>query len=143
MPRTFSNTIEASLLPMALYFWTLINGKDNKIIDKNAISLTVIITISFILRNTSIVPWLPAMIWKVFVHKTFTKFLFCGFFIAVPTLVLSFLLDSWYYGHYTLTAYNFLDFNVLSGKSAYFETNSSLNYVLSYLLTQTLSLYPL
>ncbi|CAI2364433.1 unnamed protein product [Moneuplotes crassus] len=143
MPRTFSNTIEASLLPMALYFWLKIDGKNNKIIDQDAIYLTVIICISFILRNTSIVPWLPAMMWKVFYHKTFQKFLFCGLFIAIPTLAGSCLLDSWYYGKYTLTAYNFLEFNVLSGKSSYFETNSSLNYILSYPLTQTLTCYPL
>mmetsp|Transcript_7613 Transcript_7613/g.8593 ORF Transcript_7613/g.8593 Transcript_7613/m.8593 type:complete len:132 (+) Transcript_7613:292-687(+) len=76
MIKTLSNTIESSLLTMAIYFWMRITGKDNKIIDCKAIYLTVIITISFILRNTSIIPWLIPMAWKVLVHKTFLKFVF-------------------------------------------------------------------
>jgi hypothetical protein len=140
MTRTFSNTIEAALLPMALYFWTKVKGNDKQIISSHALYLTIIITISFILRNTSIIPWLPVMMYKVFIHKTFQKFMFCGVFIAVPLLLLSFGLDSWYYGKWTSTAYNFLDFNVLSGQSAYFETNSPLNYILSYPISQTLTL---
>ena len=43
MARTFSNTIEASLLPVGVYLWLKISGSDKTIIDKNAIFLTVVI----------------------------------------------------------------------------------------------------
>jgi len=75
MPRTATNALEGLLLPIGLYFWKNIKT-DNKLIDLNAIKLTVVIIIALILRPTSILAWLFPMIWKIFVHKTFKKFIF-------------------------------------------------------------------
>jgi hypothetical protein len=52
------------------------------------------------------------------------------------------MLDSWYYGRWTSTAFNFLKFNVLSGQSAYFGTSSNLTYIITYPLSQYPALYP-
>ena len=75
MPRTSTNALEGLLLPIGLYFWKNVKT-DKKLIDLSAIKLTVIIVIAFIVRPTSILAWIFPMIWKVFVHKTFKKFLF-------------------------------------------------------------------
>lgn len=50
--------------------------------------------------------------------------------------------DSYYYGRLTSTAYNFLQFNVISGQSSHFGVNSPFNYVLVYPITQMMTLYP-
>ena len=141
MARTFSNTIEAAFNAVIMYKWLKIKG-DGKLIDVDAIILTVLITMSFIMRNTSIVPWLIPMAYKVFIHKTFMKFLFWGFSIAVPIMMISVAWDSYYYGGLTFTAYNFLNFNVLSGQSKHFGINSPFNYVLIYPVIQMMTLYP-
>ena len=141
MVKTFSNTIEAVFNAIILYKWLKIKG-DGKLIDVDAIILTVLITISFIMRNTSIVPWLIPMAYKVFVHKTLMKFLFWGFAVAIPIIVISVAWDSYYYGGLTFTALNFLNFNVLSGQSKHFGINSPFNYVLIYPLIQMMTLYP-
>ena len=141
MVKTFSNSVEAALNILILYKWLKIK-QDNKIVDVDAIVLTTLITISFIMRNTSIVPWLIPMMYKVFVQRTLLKFLFCGFFIAIPIMIISILWDSYYYGEFTLTFYSFLKFNVLSGQSNYFGVNSPFNYLLAYPITQMTTLYP-
>ena len=63
--------------------------------------------------------------------------------MALPMIIISFVCDSWYYGKWTSPAYNFLEFNVLSGGSDYFDTNSKLNYILLYPVSQMSVLYPL
>jgi len=40
----------------------------------------------------------------------------------VPTVLLVFLFDSYFYGYWTLTPWNFFQFNFLSGRSAIFGT---------------------
>jgi hypothetical protein len=97
LPRTLSNSFEAMLLMIAVNQYLKISS-GGKVWDKHAIILTVIITLSFIVRNTSIVPWLLPMAWKVFKEKTFQKFFVCGVFIAIPIFLFSITLDSLYYG---------------------------------------------
>ena len=117
MVKTFSNTIEATFFTIILFKWINIKN-DGKIIDVNAIILTAIMTSLFFIRNSSVIPWLIPMMYKVFVHKTFAKFLFCGIFVAIPIFLFSVALDSYYYGRWVFTAYNFLNYNVIEGKSS-------------------------
>ena len=127
MVKTFSNTFEAIFVAIILHKWLKIKG-DGKIIDINAMILTLFMTISFIMRSTSFIPWMIPMIYKVFVHKTFMKFIFWIFAVALPIMMFSVAWDSYFYGKLTFTAYNFFDFNVLSGQSKHFGVNSSFNY---------------
>lgn len=75
MVRTFSNTIEAVFNAVIMHKWLKISGRTG-LVDADAIVLTALMTLSFIMRNTSVVPWLIPMAYKVLVDKTFTKFVF-------------------------------------------------------------------
>lgn len=88
MPKNVTNTVEGLLLPLGLFYWTQVKI-DDRIIDRNAIIQTVIVVVAFLIRPTSIVAWILPMAWKIFVHKSFLKYLFCGFFVAIPILLLS------------------------------------------------------
>jgi hypothetical protein len=74
MTRTFSNSLEAILFPILLYLWLHVKGGQGWLPDRYSLSLTAILTVSFVMRNTSVVPWLLPMLWKVFAHKTFWQF---------------------------------------------------------------------
>ncbi|CAI2363217.1 unnamed protein product [Moneuplotes crassus] len=134
MPRTSTNAFEGLLLPIGLYYWRKVES-DNTLIDLNAIRLTVAVVIAFIIRPTSVLAWLVPMGWKVFAHKTFLKFFICGIIIAVPMMIGSVILDSLYYGKFTSTHYNFIDFNVLQGGSGdYFGKRPIWEYMIYMIL---------
>ena len=105
--------------------------------------LTLTITSTFILRTTSIIPWLLPMIYMVFYLKTFLKFLLCGLFLALPLLLFSIVCDSLYYSRPTLTFLNFLHFNVLTEGSNYFGVSSHFEYVTLFGFLQMHVFYPL
>jgi phosphatidylinositol glycan class B len=55
---------------------------------------------------------------------------------------MSIAVDSFYFGRWTWTAYNFLNFNILQDHSSTFGTSSFFTYFFPYMLIQTFTLYP-
>lgn len=49
------------------------------------------------IRNTSIIGWIPLVIYKVFKEGSFCAFFLGLLIIALPTLVLFIMIDSAYY----------------------------------------------
>ncbi|CAI2361355.1 unnamed protein product [Moneuplotes crassus] len=150
--RTSANAVETIFLPIGIYYWRrtksgseehvkledqVLRGRNKvssgfqKHIDPNAIKLTLLIVFSFILRPTSLLPWLAPIFWKVFFEKTFFKFLLCGLFIATPLYIFSILLDSLYFWDFpTFTHYNFAKFNVIDGGAGeYFGKSGTFQYI--------------
>ena len=75
LPRTLSNSFEAMLLIMSVYCY--LNVKDySKLYDKYSMLLTCSITLSFVIRNTSVIPWLIPMAWMIYRYKAFNKILY-------------------------------------------------------------------
>lgn len=146
MPWTFSNSIECSLLMIGVYIWDRIPAElsfksQSKWFDFWVMAVTFLVTISFMIRTTSAVGWFPLIFHKAFVQKNFLKFAVAGMFIAAPLLGLMLLMDSWFYGWFTFTFFNFLQFNVLSGGSDVFGTEPGDFYLVSFLGEYTRSLF--
>ena len=93
----------------------------DKFTSKTAI-LTALISISFMIRNTSAVGWLPLLAYKVLFEGSFVPFLKAGIFIALPVLALLIWVDTVMYNSdkWVVTSYNFLEMNILHGLSKYF-----------------------
>ena len=129
MLRTFSNSIEASLLIIALRYFDLIGSKQKVRLTMPSMLLTTLITTSFVIRNSSAVVWIPLLIYKVFVQRNFTHFLLHAVTCAIPILMLSIAMDSVYYGRWTLTSYNFVKFNFLTDGASHFGTDPWWQYL--------------
>lgn len=100
----------------------------------------MLLTVGFMMRNTSPVGWIPLLVVKIVYDGAFLPFLTSGVFVALPVIFGIVYLDSIYYMgantsssgtsldthsqdkkfEWTLTGYNFLKINVLDGLSKYF-----------------------
>jgi Alg9-like mannosyltransferase family len=85
------------------------------------------------IRNTSIIGWIPLLLFKMVEQRAFKTFIRAGILIAVPTMIMIIVIDSLYYGQLTCTAYNFLVINVFDNRSAEFGVESSLKFVTDYI----------
>lgn len=131
LTRTFSNSLECIFLIIGVYYWSKIpHGKisKGKIITLNSAVMTFLISLSFLMRNSSAVPWIPLLMYKVFWQRNFKLILVTGISIAIPTVIASIAMDSWFYGKLTIVALNFLKFNVLSGGSELFGISPRFEY---------------
>ena len=112
---------------------------------------TILLTIGFMMRNTSPVGWLPLLFFKITRDGAFVPFLISGIFVAIPIMGLCVYLDSVYYQNahtgcskeilnegqkefeWTITSWNFIKVNVLEGMSKYFGDHGHLVYMLEFL----------
>jgi hypothetical protein len=91
--------------------------------------MTALITISFMMRNTSPVGWIPLLILKIVQNNSFCAFLISGFVVALPIIAACIALDSFYFGELTITSLNFLKANLYEGLSKYFGTDPFFFYI--------------
>ena len=115
--KTMTNGAEAVFCLIALYnYGRLKYDKSGSgiILSKELAIMTAAITIAFIIRSSSLISWVPLIAitivrWPVSV----VKIIIAGFTVAVPIVLASALLDSWYYGAWTVPWWNFLEVNVV------------------------------
>jgi len=95
--------------------------------------MTALITISFMMRNTSPVGWVPLLAYKVLREGSLVPFIISGLIIALPTIFACVWMDTKFYGSDTwvLTGYNFLEMNLIHGLSKYFSEDGPLWYVIT------------
>ena len=132
LTRTFSNSLEALLFCVGLYLTSKIpNGKkwEGSAFNFYSVSLTFIVACSVMIRCSSAITWIPLLIDKVFLKRNFLKMVLNFIVIGVPTIFLALGLDSLYYGRWTLTPINFLNFNVIENGSANYGVSPPLWYV--------------
>ena len=147
--RCFTNTLEKILTVIAYYFYL----KQGNKFTLNTAAFTALLTLGFVMRNTSPVGWIPLLFIKVFKDGAFLPFLLAAIVIALPLIIGCVYLDSIYYMgantsssgtslderdankkfEWTITSYNFLKVNVLQGLSKYFGDHQFLEYVLNFL----------
>lgn len=138
--RCMTNGIEAILTIIAFYFFLKVKSQ----FDRNVAIMTALITLQFMMRNTSPIGWIPLLLIKIYKEKSFKAFLISGLLIAIPLLFILILIDTIYYGSCDLviTSVNFLKVNLLEGLSKYFGDDPFYWYILVFLPGCVTVLYP-
>lgn len=138
--RCFSNGIEAILSIIAFHYYLQVKNKFNK----SVAIMTALISISFIMRNTSPIGWIPLLFIKVVKEGSFKAFFIALILVGLPLIGLSILLDTMYYGNdeWTITSLNFLRINLVEGLSKYFGDDPSYQYLFVYMPMIFTVLYP-
>ena len=99
--RASSNGVEGSLVIAALYYY--VNLKPEISPTSNLSKMTFLITIGFIARSSSLVPWIPLALLKIAEDLTyFIPILATGIMVTIPLCVASILIDSYFYGVFTI-----------------------------------------
>ena len=76
--------------------------------DKNVAIVGFVAVLSFMIRCTSVIGWIPLVLYKVVVQGSFCAFFLSGLIVGLPALCLFIAIDSIYYEDITFVAYNFL-----------------------------------
>ena len=63
----------------------------------NTVILTATISLSFMMRNTSPIGWIPLLAIKVLFEGALLPFIIAGIFVAVPIIGLTVYIDTLYY----------------------------------------------
>jgi hypothetical protein len=110
----------------------------------NTIIMTALISIAFMMRNTSPIGWIPLLAHKVLFKGSLPPFIISAILVAVPIIAFCTYVDSWFYGgdDWTFTGINFLRVNVLHGLSKYFGEDPWYWYQAFSLVNYT-AIYPL
>ena len=112
----FGNSLEAILTLAIFNFYYDIRNK----FDKNMIKFTFLVTMSFMMRCTSIIGWIPLVIYKMYQNKGIKVFVISGIVVAIPSFLLFILGDSLYYGQFTFVPFNFIYKNIIEDISSSF-----------------------
>lgn len=117
--RTLTNSIEQIFTVVAFYFYI---DQKNKF-TLNTVILTALISIAFMMRNTSPVGWIPLLAIKVLREGSLLPFLLSGIFVALPILFFCVWVDTTMYNSdkWVFTGYNFLEMNIIHGLSKTLE----------------------
>ena len=126
LSKTLSNGAEASFCIAALYYYNNLKPK----FDKNMALMTLNITLAFIVRSSSLVGFLPLALTKIFSSNDyFLAIMTSGVCVALPTMIISILIDSVLYGKFTIPQVNFLHVNVVEDISKYYGVEMWFYYI--------------
>lgn len=68
--------------------------------------MTFAITLGFLIRSSSLIGWVPLAFFKIFstkdVFSNTVAILAAGVYVAVPTVIISICMDSYFYGQLTI-----------------------------------------
>lgn len=116
--RTSANGVEGNLMFVVFYYF--LNMKP-KFFDKGLILLTLAITLSFAVRSSSIVGYIPmALMAIVSDSRYFLPIIVAGLTITIPIVLINLVSDAYFYGYWTVPQYNFVYVNVVLGLSKFF-----------------------
>ena len=142
--QTFTNAVELILSVIAFKYYL---DQKNRFTASTA-KLTATITISFMMRNTSPIGWIPLLAIKVLKEGAFVPFLLAGIFVAVPLIGAIIAVDTWFYtgkldgSEWVVTSYNFYRMNIEIGGSESFGYEPFEAYVGSYICQLYPALWP-
>ncbi|WFD32198.1 glycosylphosphatidylinositol anchor biosynthesis [Malassezia sp. CBS 17886] len=129
--RTFSNTAEAALCSVALYYWPLDPARVSamRVSRRARVRFCQAVAAAFLavlMRPTSLVLWAflgARALWDAARTRVLARTLLLAVVSGAPVLVLGAALDSWYYGECTLTLRAFFVENVVHGVSVFYGTH--------------------
>ncbi|VDM47054.1 unnamed protein product [Toxocara canis] len=114
-PRTLSNSLETALSLIALKWYPF------KSLNRLCWPYMTIGAMTILIRPTAILLWIPLGLWHLVRSQSRCRLILTTSLPAVlPILVIAFMLDSWAYGKWTLSTWNFAKFNVFEGGSSHF-----------------------
>jgi len=122
--RCFANSVESTIHLVVFYYFYDITSR----FDKNLTIVAFALALATSIRNTSIIGWIPLLLVKMFQKGAIIPFIMTGVLVALPTLGLVVMMDSIYYGQFTVTAFNFFKVNVFKNLSAEFGVHKPLTY---------------
>ena len=144
--KCFTNAVEQILAVIAFYFFL---QQKNKFTMQTVI-VTATITLSFMMRNTSPVGWIPLLAFKVLFEGSFPPFFKALIIVAIPVIALTVLVDTLYFaGTITMdttpvfTSYNFFRRNILEGLSEYFGSSPRTKYLFGFAPEIFTLMYPI
>jgi hypothetical protein len=98
--RTSANSVEGNLMFVVFYYYLNIKPK---IFDKNLSLLTLAITLSFTIRSSSIVGYIPLALIAIFQDfNFFVPILVAGLTITIPVVMVNLMSDAHFYGYFTV-----------------------------------------
>ena len=127
--RTCANSVETSLCIIALYYYNKLWKPE--VFDGNLTKMTLAISISFLIRSSSLAGWLPLAVLKIaeFPRGNLSAIIVAGVTVAIPCVLMSFIIDSYYYGVWTFPQYNFVYYNVVENLSVHFGIDPWYAYI--------------
>lgn len=139
--RCFTNGLEQIFNVIGFYFF--IDQRDR--FNLNTVILTALISLAFMMRNTSPIGWIPLLAYKVLMEGSLVPFILSGIFVAIPILALCTYVDTAYYGgdEWVFTGINFLKVNVVHGLSKYFGEDPWYWYLIAFAPLIYTAVYPL
>uniref|UniRef100_A0A0N5AD87 Mannosyltransferase n=1 Tax=Syphacia muris TaxID=451379 RepID=A0A0N5AD87_9BILA len=122
--RTLSNSLETALMLIALNWYPLHITANGSKSMRSYLPYLLIAFLSIFIRPTAVLIWFPLGLWHLCRCKTPLQLLLYSLFVAfLPLFLLVVVMDSLFYGHITVTLWNFASFNVFEGGSENFGTN--------------------
>jgi phosphatidylinositol glycan class B len=127
--RTLTNSMETSLISIALYYWELSqNVKPNTTSDivkqTSAVYKALILaSLSCLVRPTALVIWIPLGISRLRKVSPVHFFFIYIVPVGIYSLIVSVLVDSYFYGKFVLVQYNFVYFNVMQNIGEIYGTH--------------------
>jgi hypothetical protein len=98
--RVSSNGVEGTLVSAAFYHFIQIKPH---VLDPSINKMVLWITLAFITRSSSLVPWLPLALLKMWEDfNFFIPFVVSGVLVTLPLCALSVAIDSFFYGVFTI-----------------------------------------
>ncbi len=126
--RTFSNSIETIFQTIAFYYFLQVSNK----FDRNLAILTLMLTVSFMIRNTSPIGWPPLILIKIIKDRSLIPFLIALITVFIPAAFLCIVVDSYFYNEFpVITSLNFMRVNLQEGLSKYYGSFPFHFYVIS------------
>lgn len=113
--RTLVNTLETNLTTVALYRYPWSSRNTD-------VKFLWIVALVCIMRPTAIIVWLPLIAYDFFAHKRYTVndlSIYIG--IGLISLLFSVTVDSYFYGFFVVTQWNFLYFNIIKKVNAHYS----------------------
>ena len=96
-----------------------IENKSGKIFLKHFL-IGLILGFSFLFRYQSGIMIFGLLLWLLLIKKEKLSNLFLLVTGITASIMIGILIDKWFYGDWVLTAWNYLDFNILQGKASQF-----------------------
>ncbi|CAN6466607.1 unnamed protein product [Victoria cruziana] len=124
--RTLSNSLEAVLTIMAIYYWPSLkcSSPTHELQITSRKTALVIAAFACIIRPTNAVIWIYLGTLHLFEARDKVKFVFTEVApIGAAVLALSCLFDRWMYGTWVFVPLNFVKFNFFSSGGDYYGTH--------------------
>lgn len=96
MIRCFGNSVETVLHLIIFNYFT--DLKPSYSLDSKTLTISLVLSVAFMMRNTSLIGWAPMFAIKMLQQKSITQYLKATFLVAVPTMSVLVAIDSHYYG---------------------------------------------